>query len=134
MRHLLVLVMGTIVLLVILLQSVVSTFAAAGLELIKADHESFRTVHFQSIDAAIIPWHIGLEPKPNDLPPLSLIYCCKIRISQRLFNSFLYVADIGNREIYLNPAGRSRRLQILPNDDEHVAITKAANKIDLRDR
>src|SRR5688572_6157327 len=124
--------MRTIMILVLFLRSVVSTFAAPFLELIKADHESFRTVHFQSIDAAVIPWHIRLEPKPNDLPPLSLIYCCKVRISQRLFNLFLYVADIGNREIYLNPAGRSRRLQILPNDDEHVAITIAANKIDLR--
>ena len=48
-------------------------FATAFLELIEADHESFRTVHFQSCNPAVIAWHIRLESKSNDLRPFGVI-------------------------------------------------------------
>ena len=126
------LVMQTMLILVVPLNCLLLSLATAFFDLIKAEHESFRTVHFQSCNPTVIPWHVRLEPKTHDLCPFGVIQFCDIRFPQRVFKLLLQFAHVGHGEIHLNPAGRPRRLDILPDRDQHVAVTIAAKKIDLR--
>src|SRR3982750_5020039 len=94
---------GTCSLTICLPRLVIGAFTAAWFELIEANHESFRPVHFQSIDAAVIPRHIELQPKPDDLLSLRIIDACKFRLSPRGFKLPLHLVDIRHGKIELYP-------------------------------